>query len=115
MTASRHERHARRTPRPSERRGLARLHVEQLESRLVPSLSAGTDVPGQLLVRFEPGVTPAEVADFYADYALTEQKDLDFDRADTDPGLRLVTTPTQQARELIPTLQRDWRVRYAEP
>src|SRR5262245_11732165 len=110
-----------RSPRASRRtirrrRGQTpRLCVEQLEDRLVPSLSAGGDVPGQLLVRFEPGVTPAEVADFYADHGLTELKDLDFDRTDTDPGVRLVATPTPQSRELIPTLQLDSRIRYAEP
>lgn len=92
-----------------------RLCVEQLEDRLVPSVSAGSNVPGQLLVRFEPGVTSAGVADFYADHGLTEMTNLDFDRTDTDPGVRLVATPAQQALELIPTLELDPRVRYAEP
>jgi subtilisin family serine protease len=92
-----------------------RLRIEHLEDRQTPSLSAGTEVPGQLLIRFESNVTTASIADFYADHGLTELENLDFDRTDADPGLRLVATPTILAAELIPTLQLDSRVKYAEP
>src|SRR5262245_36713334 len=97
------------------RRNPGRLRVEQLEDRLTPSPAAGGDVPGQLLVRFQPGVTRADVAAFYADHGLSELKSFDFTPADGDEGIRLVATPTAAARTLIPALQRDTRVRYAEP
>ena len=109
MTASRP---ARRTP-PRDTSRTARLRVEYLEDRLVPSLAAADAVPGQLLIRFEPGVTRADVADFYADHGLSE-----LDRFDFGPGLRLrlVATPTPQASALIPATPcrvRCWRISQA--
>src|SRR5262245_8561139 len=112
MTPERSQRFSRGTPRRHRDRATTRLRLEQLEGRLVPSLTAGSAVPGQLLIGFQPGLTRADVADFYADHGLSELKTLDIDR---DKSLKLVATPTPLARELIPTLQQDPRVRYAEP
>jgi subtilisin family serine protease len=86
--------------------------VEHLEDRLAPSATGTTDVPGELLIGFQPGLTRADVAAFYADYGLSELTSLD---ASPDKSIRLVATPGTQAAALIPTLQRDARVRYAEP
>jgi subtilisin family serine protease len=102
-----------RPDRTSDRRP-CRLHVERLEDRLTPSTPAG-DVPGQLLVRFQSGVTRTQIADFYAANHLTELRSYDTNPVDGDEGLRLVATPTPAARDLIPVLQLNPRVRYAEP
>src|SRR5262245_23828843 len=83
----------------TQRRGRMRLSVEQLENRVVPSLTAGTAVPGQLLIGFRPGLTQAAIAGFYADHGLSELQNLDIG---PDRGLRLVATPTALARALIP-------------
>lgn len=91
------------------------LRLEHLENRVVPTLTSGSEVPGELLIRFESSVTPEEIADFYADHSLTELKNLDFNRTDADPGLRLVAVPSLATSELIPALEIDSRVRYAEP
>ena len=48
------------------------LLVEQLEDRLVLSVAPGNAVPGELLIRFQPGVTHAAVLDFYAGHGLSE-------------------------------------------
>src|SRR5262249_38746153 len=69
-------------------------------------------VPGELLIGFQPRRTRADIAGFYADHGLSELKNLDLG---PDKGVRLVATPVPQARELIPALQRDPRVQYAEP
>src|SRR5262245_41947156 len=112
MATARSQRLGRRTPRRHRDRTMTRLRVEQLEDRLTPSLTAGSDVPGQLLIRFPSGVTRAEIADFYADHGLSELRNFDLG---LDLGLKLVATPTPLARALIPALQQDPRVRYAEP
>src|ERR671937_34833 len=98
MTATRPQRFERRAPR-RRRNQATRLRVEQLEDRVVPSLTAGSDVPGELLIRFQPGVSRADVAGFYAEHGLAELQNFDFGR---DLGLKLVATPTPLARELLP-------------
>src|SRR5262245_46804398 len=102
MTAVRPRHPGQRTPR-RQRYRTTRLHLEQLEDRLTPSLTGGA-VPGQLLMRFQPGVTQAEVADLYADHHLSELRNLDLG---PDKEVRLVATPTPQAELLIPELQQD--------
>jgi subtilisin family serine protease len=82
-----------------------------LEDRVTPSLATGGEVPGELLIGLRPGLSNADIADFYADHGLSELNDLDIGGR----SLKLVATPTPQAAALIPTLQLDPRVRYAEP
>jgi subtilisin family serine protease len=94
------------------RRNQLRLQVEPLEDRLTPALAAGTSVPGELLIGFQPGLTGSDVAAFYAAYGLSELKNLD---AGPGKSIRLVSTRTQQSAALIPTLEHDPRVRYADP
>jgi subtilisin family serine protease len=98
--------------RRHELKRATRLRVAPLEDRLTPALTAGTSVPGELLIGFQPGLTDSDVAAFYAAYGLSELRDLD-----AAPGktIRLVSTPTQQSAALLPTLAHDPRVRYAEP
>ncbi len=76
---------------------------------------APTYVPGQLIIRFQPGTTQEEIDAFYQEYGLTEMDDLD--RApteETDP-LKLAFVPVEVNQSFIDTLERDPRVRYAEP
>src|SRR5262249_11342585 len=80
--------------------------------RLTPSLATGGEVPGELLIGFQPGLSKAEIADFYTDHGLTELRNLDLGR---DKLVKLVATPTADALALVPTLQQDPRVKYAEP
>ncbi|HRJ44991.1 MAG TPA: hypothetical protein PL105_24045, partial [Caldilineaceae bacterium] len=40
-------------------------------------------VPGQVIVRFQPGVTREQISDFYAQYGLAEKGNLDRDPTDT--------------------------------
>jgi hypothetical protein len=79
-----------------------------------PAAPAVSEVPGELLIRFQPGVTRADITDFHADHGLSELENLDADRTDRDEGVKFVATPMLQAQELIPVLQQDSRVRYAE-
>jgi subtilisin family serine protease len=69
-------------------------------------------VPGELLIGFRPGLTQADIAAFYVDHGLSEMQNLDLSR---DKGVRLVATPRQDDVSLIPTLEQDPRVKYAEP
>ena len=108
MSSARSQRFGRRTA--CRRRRTTPLRVEQLEDRVVPSLT-GSEVPGELLIGFRPGLSRADIAGFYADHGLSELQNLDIGR---DKGLRLVATPTPLAAALIPALQQDPRVRYAE-
>jgi subtilase family serine protease/subtilisin family serine protease len=75
----------------------------------------GDFVPGQLLIRFKPGVTKTEIADFYAQYALAEKDNLDIDSADQDEGLRLVAIQVELTPSVIELMESDPRVQYAEP
>src|SRR5262245_47821211 len=94
-----------------EQKRSTRLRVEPLEDRLTPSLTPTTEIPGQLLIGWQPGTTDAEVADFYGDHGLTEIESFRFG----DKPIALVATPTAETQSLIATLGRDPRVRYAEP
>src|SRR5262249_52390979 len=94
------------------RKRSSRLKVETLEDRLTPTVAAGAEVPGQLLIGLQPGLTRSDVADLYTAYHLSELKNLD---VGPDANIRLVATPTPRAETLIPTLEQDPRVRYAEP
>lgn len=75
-----------------------------------PAQAAAQAVPGQLIVRFKPGVSAAQRADARAD------ADVAFERTSRLPGVQLVKAESGQSvsgadREL----GADPRVRYAEP
>jgi subtilisin family serine protease len=72
-------------------------------------------VPGQLIVRFQPGVTREQISDFYAQYGLAEKDNLDRDPTDTDEEMRLAAAPVDIDDQLIELLESDPRVIYAEP
>lgn len=72
-------------------------------------------VPGQVIVRFQPGVTKEQISDFYAQYGLSEKGNLDRDPADTDEEMRLAASPVDIDDQLIELLENDPRVVYAEP
>ena len=77
--------------------------------------TTATVIPGELLVSFRPGVTQAEIARFYADHDLAEKEALDRHARADGPRLRLVSVPAARTEALIPILERDPRVAYAEP
>ncbi len=72
-------------------------------------------VPGQVIVRFQPGVTREQISDFYAQYGLSEKENLDSDPTDTDEEMRLAASPVDIDEQLIELLENDPRVVYAEP
>ncbi|MCL4834692.1 MAG: S8 family serine peptidase [Caldilineaceae bacterium] len=72
-------------------------------------------VPGQVIVRFQPGVTREQISDFYAQYGLAEKGNLDRDPTDTDEEMRLAASPVDIDDQLIELLENDPRVVYAEP
>ncbi|RLT43111.1 MAG: hypothetical protein DWI57_04865, partial [Chloroflexi bacterium] len=72
-------------------------------------------VPGQVIVRFQPGVTREQISDFYAQYGLSEKGNLDRDPTDTDEEMRLAASPVDIDDRLIELLENDPRVVYAEP
>ena len=72
-------------------------------------------VPGQVIVRFQPGVTREQISDFYAQYGLSEKGNLDRDPLDTDEEMRLAAAPVDIDDQLIELLENDPRVVYAEP
>ena len=72
-------------------------------------------VPGQVIVRFQPGVTREQISDFYAQYGLAEKGNLDRDPTDTDEGMRLAAAPVDIDDRLIELLENDPKVVYAEP
>lgn len=74
----------------------------------------GDYVPGQLIIRFKPGVTREQISDFYADYGLAEKEVLF--RVDSDEaGMRLASTPTDITPYLFTVMAEDERVEYVEP
>jgi subtilase family serine protease/subtilisin family serine protease len=81
-----------------------------LDQPIVP-----TYVPGQLIIRFQPGVTPDEIAAFFQEYGLTEMDDLDRAPVDAADALKLAFVPVEVNQSFIDTLERDPRVRFAEP
>lgn len=72
-------------------------------------------VPGQVIVRFQPGVTREQISDFYAQYGLSEKANLDRNPLDTDEEMRLAAAPVDIDDQLIELLENDPRVVYAEP
>ncbi len=72
-------------------------------------------VPGQLIIRFQPTLTPDEIQAFYQEYSLTEMDDLDPAPTEEVKPLKLAFVPVDVNQELIDTLERDPRVVYAEP
>ena len=72
-------------------------------------------VPGQLIIRFQPTLTPDEIQAFYQEYGLTEMDDLDPAPSDEERPLKLAFVPVDVNQTLIDTLERDPRVVYAEP
>ena len=88
--------------------------IEQLEGRRL--LSAATAfVPGELLVSFQAGVSPAEITRVYAQHGIAERKALDGPARENGRRLKLVSVPAARTTALIPVLERDARVAYAEP
>ncbi len=99
--------------RPARRPTVAG-RIEQLESRRL--LSAATSfVPGELLVGFQPDVSPAEITRFYAQHGIAERKALEGPARPDGRRLKLVSVPAARTMALIPVLERDARVAYAEP
>ena len=56
----------------------------------MPPAHPATAAPGQLLVRFQPGVTQTDIVNFYAANGLSEVRNLDLG---PDKSLRLVAAP----------------------
>ncbi|GIV78085.1 MAG: hypothetical protein KatS3mg050_2479 [Litorilinea sp.] len=80
------------------------------------SQAPGPDyVPGELIIRFQPGVTQAEAEAFYQEHGLVQKDNLDEDRTDDAVELRLAAVPGDITQELLAQLARDPRVVYAEP
>ena len=105
---------SRRRPVRAARRTSAAGAVEPLEGRRL--LSAATSfVSGELLVGFRPGVSQADITRFYAQHGFTERQALDRQVRPSDGRLKLVSVPAARTMSLIPELQRDPRVAYAEP
>jgi subtilisin family serine protease len=103
----------RRRARPA-RPVRTRPRVERLEDRDLPS-GSGTIIPGELLVSFRPGVSQADIGHFYTDYGFSEKEALDRNARGNASRLKLVSVPAARTTELIPVLERDPRVAYAEP
>jgi uncharacterized repeat protein (TIGR01451 family) len=76
---------------------------------------AGDFIPGQLIIRFKPGVTPEEISDFYAEHGLAEKENLDLDPADNNEEMRLASIQLSISAQLVTTLEDDPRVEYVEP
>ncbi len=72
-------------------------------------------VPGQLIIRFAPGVTAEQIDAFYKEYGLTEMDDLHRTPTPETAALKLTFVPVEVNQPLIDRLQRDPRVAYAEP
>src|SRR5262245_52513059 len=101
-------------PTRTSRRWSARLGLERIEDRAMPSATTSI-VPGELIVKFKPGISPAEIARFYVDNGLTERESLDRHAVATASRLKLAAVPPAQTEHLAASLQRDPRVEYAEP
>lgn len=88
----------------------AHAQVQVLDQPLVPAF-----VPGQLIIRFQDGLSPEEIAAFYKEYGLTEMDDLNRQTVTAGQELKLTFVPVDVNQTLIDTLERDPRVIYAEP
>src|SRR5215203_7555803 len=97
--------------------GLQPLFAQQPQETPAPSEQTLTpaSVPGELIIRFKPSVTPEEIDAFYQEYGLTEMDDLDPAPGGEERALRLAFVPADVDQELIAMLERDPRVLYAEP
>ena len=87
---------------------------EILEGRRLLSASA-EHIPGELLIRFEAGVSQADIARFYSQHGFSEREALDGQARGSASRLKLVSVPAARTMKLIPELERDPRVAYAEP
>ena len=72
-------------------------------------------VPGQLLIRFKEGASREEIANFYAEFGLTERDNLDAPSDSATDALRLAAVPVDVNDNLIEVLENDDRVVYVEP
>src|SRR3954452_11204280 len=88
--------------------------VELLESRRLLSAAANY-VAGELLVGFAPGTSQRDISSFYAQHGVSERESLDPRGQHNAKHLRLVSVPAARTMQLIPELNRDPRVAYAEP
>jgi subtilisin family serine protease len=77
--------------------------------------AAPSAVPGELLVSFKAGVSPAEIGRFYAEHGVSERQALDRYAPATAAHLKLVAVPPTRTAELAASLGNDPRVAYAEP
>lgn len=100
--------------RPAPAARACRRQIERLEPRRLLS-AAGGFVPGELIVGFEPGVGQSAIRRFYAEHGFTEVEAMDRDAGPRDRRLKLVAVPADRTTALIPALERDPRVAYAEP
>ena len=73
-------------------------------------------VADQLIISFVPGTTIAQITGFYKEHGLEQKDDLDFDKDDDDPEIKVVGVqlPREpgEIRGLIDLLQEDSRVEY---
>lgn len=76
-------------------------------------------VPGELIIRFQPGTTDEEIAAFYQEYNLREEEDLNGVQTESDDTtaseLKLAATSEEIVPAFVSELMRDPRVVYAEP
>lgn len=84
--------------------------VQNQDEELTPDF-----VPGQLIIAFHQWVTEDEIEEFYQKYDLTQMDDLNPVAAEESETLVLAFVPADVTTELVSTLARDPRVRYAEP
>jgi len=103
------------------------VHGQQEDDRARSGQDAAADaaelqpafVPGQLIIRFQPGVTEEAIQDFYTEYNLTEEDDLSGPAIAADENgaahLKLAAVGQEVNQSLIADLERDERVLYAEP
>ncbi|MCC6167020.1 MAG: S8 family serine peptidase [Caldilineaceae bacterium] len=90
--------------------GAPTARAQELDQPLVPAY-----VPGQLIIRFQDGLSPEEIDAFYKEYGLTEMDDLNRQIVVAGEQLKLAFVPVDVNQPLIDTLERDPRVVYAEP
>ena len=90
-------------------------------TQLIPTASVAQDeeqtpsyVPSQLIIGFQAWVTQEEIDNFYEQYGIVEMDDLNRD-PDSDREVKLAFVPVDVSQDLIDTIERDPRVKYAEP
>ncbi len=87
---------------------------EDVQDEDRPEPLTGDYVPGQMIIRFNPGTTRQQISDFYAQHGLAE-KEILFRVDGDEAGLRLVTGPAEVTAHLFQVLENDERVAYVEP